>query len=188
MAAILAACSSEHRGAAASAQQQPSRRVAAASAEESAFRLTATVQELMDAELDPAADFLWDSVATISRVGGVEERQPRTDEEWQEVRRHALQLLEATNLLVMSGRQVSRTFLPGSVDGGDLDSQQIQAKIDAQRPAFNAFAHGVHDAGSQMLRAIDAHDATSLFDLGSVLDQACENCHTTFWFPNQKPR
>lgn len=138
----------------------------------------------MDAELDPAADFLWDSVASISRVSGIEERQPHNEEEWLEVRRHALRLLESTNLLVMKGRRVSATYIPASGYGGDLDSTQMQQRIDANRPAFNGFARGVHSAGLQLLDAIDARDAARLFDVGSVLDQACENCHTTFWYPS----
>lgn len=147
------------------------------------FQLTASIQELMDAELDPSADFLWDSVSSISRLSGMEERRPQNEEEWKEVRRHALTLLEATNLLRMPGRRVSAEYIPASGYGGDLDSTAMQAKIDAQRPAFDAFAAGVHAAGLQMLKAIDARDANALFDTGSVLDQACENCHTTFWYP-----
>ena len=138
----------------------------------------------MDAELDPAADFLWDSVASISRYDGIEERRPRSEADWQEVRRHALRLLEATNLLVIPGRPVSRAYLPGSADG-DLDSDAIAAKIKDNRAAFVAFAHGVHAAGTQLLDAIDARDADALFDRGSLLDQACENCHLTFWFPKR---
>jgi cytochrome c556 len=87
-------------------------------------------------------------------------------------------------LLVIDGRRVSRSYLPGSTDG-DLDSTAIEAKIAANRAAFVAFAHGVHAAGMRVLDAIDARDADALFDRGSELDQACENCHLTFWFPNR---
>jgi len=154
------------------------------SAAETPFQLTATIQELMDAELDPAADVLWEAVATVSRTTGVEERRPQTDDEWKEVRRAAIVLLEATNLLSMRGRRVSSQFIPASSDGSDLDSNAMQAKIDANRPLFEAFARGVHAAGTQLLAAVDAKDPVKLFDLGSDLDRACENCHTTFWYPN----
>jgi hypothetical protein len=138
----------------------------------------------MDSEVDPAADFLWDSVATISTLAGVDERQPRSAEEWHEVRRHAVRLLEATNLLVMSGRRVTPGYRPAG-EYGELDSIQAQAKLDANRPLFDAYARGLHDAGSQILRAIDAKDAATLFDAGSILDDACESCHVTFWYPNR---
>ncbi|MET0390028.1 MAG: hypothetical protein ABW321_28905 [Polyangiales bacterium] len=180
---LLGACSSESaaRHDAPAAVTAP---LAAAAPTQPAFRLTASIHDLMEGVIDPSADVLWDSVATISRQSGVEERRPRTDEEWNEVRRHAVILLEATNLLIMEGRRVSHTYLPASGYGGDLDSTQMQARIDANRPLFIAFARGVHDAGSAVLRAVDARDPDAVFDTGSALDQACENCHTTFWYPD----
>jgi hypothetical protein len=146
--------------------------------------LIASIKELMDAEVDPAADFLWDSVATISRLDGIEERRPRTQEEWQEVRRHALTLIEATNLLVMSGRRVSHTYVAAAGDD-ELDSNQAQAKIDADHAAFVGFAQGLRAATAEALRAIDKNDAEALFETGSVIDAACENCHTVFWYPKR---
>src|SRR5580765_3780351 len=58
------------------------------------YRLTATVQDLMDGIVDPSADVLWDSVAYIATTKGVEDRQPRTDEEWKTVRYSAITLIE----------------------------------------------------------------------------------------------
>src|SRR4051812_8144475 len=112
--ALLLACSQPNRAlpgepAASALPAAPSSAPGAPSAAESPFRLTASIRELMDSEIDPAADFIWGSVASISTRAGLEERQPRTDEEWLEVRRHAITLIEASNLLVMKGRRVSHT-------------------------------------------------------------------------------
>jgi hypothetical protein len=145
--------------------------------------LTASIRELMDSEVDPAADFIWGSVASISTRAGLEERQPHTDEEWLEVRRHAITLIEATNLLVMNGRRVSATFVPAG-GAGELDSNQAQQKIDANRAAFVALAQRLQDTGIQTLSAIDAKDPIQLFELGGAIDEACETCHVTFWYPN----
>src|SRR5262245_29221509 len=46
------------------------------------LKVTATIQDLMQSEVDPAADFLWASVSTTVSGKGTEEHQPRTDEEW----------------------------------------------------------------------------------------------------------
>lgn len=151
-------------------------------ASEPPFRLTASIRELMDSQIDPSADFLWASVASISTKAGLEERQPRTDEEWLEVRRHAITLIEGANLLIMNGRRVSHTFVPAGL--GELDSNQAQEKIDANRPAFVALAQRLQDTGLLTLAAIDAKDPVRLFDLGGTLDDACETCHMTFWYPN----
>jgi hypothetical protein len=139
----------------------------------------------MDSEIDPAADFIWASVASISTVAGLEERQPRTDEEWLEVRRRAITLIEATNLLVMKGRRVSAKYEAAS-GAGELDTDQVQQKIDSNRVAFVALAQRLQDTGLQTLAAIDAKDPEALFDLGGTIDDACEACHVTFWYPNLK--
>jgi hypothetical protein len=152
---------------------------------ESPFRLTASIRELMDSEIDPAADFIWASVASISTVAGLEERQPRTDEEWLEVRRRAITLIEATNLLVMKGRRVSAKYEAAS-GAGELDTDQVQQKIDENRVAFVALAQRLQDTGLQTLAAIDAKDPAALLELGGSIDEVCESCHMTFWYPNLK--
>ncbi len=137
----------------------------------------------MDSEIDPAADFLWASVMSISTRDGLEERRPRSDEEWLEVRRHAITLIEATNLLVMKGRRVSHTYIP-SGGAGELDTNQAQQKIEANRDVFVLFAQRLRETGLDTLAAIDAKNADRVFELGGAIDEACETCHVTFWYPN----
>jgi cytochrome c556 len=144
----------------------------------------ATVQELMDGIVDPAADGLWDAVETTLSKEGVEEKQPRTPEEWAEVRRKAITLIEASTLLAMPGRKVAAKPFPAEAEGA-LDSQQIQMRIDANRAAFRGFARALRQASRQALVAIDAKDPAALVRAGGVLDGVCEGCHMSFWYPNQ---
>src|SRR5262249_44262884 len=67
----------------------------------------ATVKDIMDSMVDPSADFMFESVAEIADERGVTQKAPQTDDDWKQVRRHALVLLEAPNLLVMEGRMVA---------------------------------------------------------------------------------
>src|SRR5690349_20690295 len=67
----------------------------------------ASLQEVMDGIVDPAADELWDAVQTTVTSAGVEEIQPHTPEEWAGIRRKAIALLEASTLLAIDGRQVA---------------------------------------------------------------------------------
>src|SRR5499427_7925639 len=60
------------------------------------FRTTATIKDIMDSVVDPSADFIWDSVSTIVTRKGTEERRPRTDMEWKEVRRGGAEAGERT--------------------------------------------------------------------------------------------
>jgi len=149
------------------------------------FHLTATIRELMDAEVDPSADALWESVAFISSKSGTLDRRPRTDQEWEAVRRHALTLIEATNLLVMEGRRVAPANAPPP-GLGELAPDEIQRRIDATRPSFLGFAQGLRESTLKALAAIDAKDPQALMDAGGTIDEACEACHVTYWYPNQK--
>jgi hypothetical protein len=151
------------------------------------YRLTATIQDLMDGIIDPSADALWDSVAYIATTRGVEDRQPRTDEEWKAVRNSAIILIEAANLLSMPGRSVARAHAPTEAPpgAGELSHEEIQRRIDATHEGFTQFARSLQDAGLQALRAIDARNAQGLMDAGGTIDEACEACHVTYWYPNQ---
>jgi len=150
------------------------------------FRVTATIQEIMDSEVDPAADFLWGSTGFIANRQGIQDKNPKTDKDWDMVRNNALILLEATNLLIIPGRTVATagSKLDPSEVAGIEDPKDIQKAIEANRQAFIGFAHGLHDAGMQMLKAIDAKDLAGMDAAGEKLDSACEQCHRTFWYPN----
>lgn len=155
-------------------------------ATESPFRVQASIQELMQSVVDPPADALWESVATISSLDGIEERQPRTDEEWATVRRHAITIVEAANLLVMEGRRVAHEGKPleDAHTPGIWTAEQIQKAIDSSRPVFIERAHALQSAALAALSAIEARDAQALSAAGGVLDEACEACHLKYWYPN----
>jgi sugar lactone lactonase YvrE len=150
------------------------------------YRIAATVQDLMRSEVDPSADSLWDSVATITTSDGTVERQPRTDADWDAVRLQALVLVEASNLLAMPGRKISAGYIRAA-NAQELDSVHMQQRLERDRDAFTAFAGTLGDAGRTMLEAIDARNVQRFFEAGETLDAVCEACHRTFWYPDSKP-
>ena len=152
------------------------------------YRPTGTIKDLMDSVVDPNADFLWDAVATTVSAKGIDEKLPRTDEEWKEVRRHAVALVEATNLLIMPGRRVAKVGEKADDPKVELSPEQIQALIDMDRKTWEERAHGLHDAAMASLKAIDMKSAEELLNTGDALDQACEKCHLIYWYPNEAKR
>lgn len=149
------------------------------------FHPTASIIDLMSGQVDPSADFLWDSVATISTKAGPVEKKPRSDEEWAAVRRQALVLIESANLLMIEGRSVA---LPGQTlenppGAGDLTPEQSQAAILAERPTFVAYARALQDAGLLALKAIESRNVDAFLEAGGTIDEACEQCHKKFWYP-----
>lgn len=153
------------------------------------YRPTASIQEIMLSIVDPSADEVWESVAVISTEKGVEERHPRTDEDWAKVRAHAVALMEASNLLMMPGRRVAAPGKPLQDEGieGVLNAAQVQALIDKDHNAFAARALALHDAAAAALKAIDEKSVSGLSEVGGPIDEACESCHTVYWYPNAAP-
>jgi len=169
------------------AADAPARPAAPTPTSAAEFRTTATIKDIMDSVVDPSADYIWDSVSTIVTRKGTEERRPRTDMEWKEVRRRAIALVEATNLLIMDGRKVARPGEKSENPGVELGPEDIQGLIDADHASLIKFAHGLHDAGMKALAAIDKKDADALSDSGEAIDEACEQCHLKYWYPPDTP-
>jgi hypothetical protein len=151
------------------------------------FAITASIQELMDAVIDPAADALWDSVGTTVTAKGTVVRQPRSEEDWKDARRRAIALIEGTNLLIMDGRKL---VAPGSAvldqnTQGVVSAKEGQELLESQHQTFVQFSRALHDVGEQMLKAIDSKDPVGMMNAGAAMDGVCENCHLTFWYPHQ---
>ena len=148
------------------------------------IEVTASLQELMRDEVDSSADAIWDAVGTTTTRDGIVEKQPRSDEDWQALHRHAVILLEATNLLVIPGRRVAAKEFPS--DGpGVFSSQEIQTELGRRQQEFDGFAQGLRATGRRVLAAIDSRDVDALLKEGAVMDNACEACHRSFWYPHE---
>jgi cytochrome c556 len=161
---------------------------APAAKKEPPFRKTATIKDIMDSMVDPSADFLWESVATIVTKAGTEERRPRTDDDWKKVRRAAITLVEATNLLIMDGRAVAKPGEKSENPGIELSPEAIRRVMDDDPDTLIKLAGSLHDAGMKALAAIDAKNADALSDAGEVIDNACETCHLKYWYPPDAER
>ena len=147
------------------------------------FQVTATVEEVMRSIIDPAADAVWDSVVIVSNENGIQTTQPETDEDWLTLRRHAITLVEASNLLLMDGRAVAAPESRSELPGIDLEPDEIEALLAADRTTWSALVSKLHESGIQVLNAVDTQDVDALLVAGDRLDLACENCHATYWYP-----
>lgn len=151
---------------------------------ESPFKPTTTIQDIMKSIIDPNIDPIWESIQTISTAAGIEEKHPKTDEEWAVLKNHAITLREATNLLLIEGRKVATSNT--STVAAELKPEEIEKLIAANRNAFVQHAHNLHDAVNLAITAIDSKDVVALESAGGVIDQVCESCHTQFWYPGDK--
>jgi hypothetical protein len=141
----------------------------------SEFRTTAAIEEVMRYIIDPAADAVWDAVVIEVGAQGTTETVPTTDEDWAALRRHAMTLLEGRRVAVPG----SRSEMPGV----DLEPEEIEALLAADRPAWNQFVGALHASGLVVLDAVDRRDVDALLVAGDQLDLTCENCHLRYWYP-----
>lgn len=162
--------------------------VVAAPAETNLQQPVASIIDLMDGQVDPAADFIWESVAIVSTPKGLEEHQPRTEEEWKVVRQRALQLAEAANLLMMPGRVIAHPGQTLADEGteGNLTHAQAEKLLKDEHASFVAFARALQETAVKTIAAIDKRDIDGYLQVGGEIDEACEGCHLKFWYPGSQ--
>ena len=149
------------------------------------FKLTGTIKDLMDSVIDPNADVIWESVATTISVRGIEEKYPKTEDEWKQVRRSAIALMEGTNLLLMPGRHVAKPGEKAEDAGVELQPEQIEALINQDRTSWNKLAAELYESVIPVLEAIEKKDPEGVLNTSDAIDRACENCHLKYWYPNE---
>lgn len=116
----------------------------------------ASVGQIMQAIVDPAANTVFGAVSTTVTAAGVEETAPATDGEWKQVVGSAAALVESGNLLMMGSR---------AVDQAD----------------WATYSRDLVSAGTVALRAAEARDAKRVFESGEAIYAACDNCHRKYW-------
>lgn len=144
-----------------------------------------SIKELMESIVDPSADALWGAVGTVVDKDGIHESFPKTNDEWLDVRRAAVRIMEGGNLLMMPGREAAPPGTKSDTPGVELEPDQIAALIKKNRESFDAYARALQALGAEAVQASDARNVALLMDIGERIDTACENCHQTFWYPPQ---
>ena len=142
----------------------------------------------MPSIIDPSADAVWDAVVTVGTASGIETTQPETNDDWLALRRHAITLMEATNLLLIDGRRVAGVGSRSELPGIDLEPEEIEVLMAEDRETWTRLVHEFHDAGVGVLNAVAATDVDALLVAGDRLDLACENCHSRYWYPGHGGR
>ena len=150
-----------------------------------------TVRELMEHIIDPTADWIFDAAVIDVTAQGVKTTVPKTDDDWLRVERGALLLAEASNLLKMPramappGAAGSAPLRPDEL-APELSPAEIEAKVNANRDLWNKHADELRTVALASLTVVKARNVEGLFQIGSDIDKACENCHLEFWYPGDK--
>ena len=147
-----------------------------------------SVKELMEYMIDPASDYVFDSVKTIVQPNGkVVEIVPKTDDDWKKLQVGAVTMLEGIYLL-----KVQRPFSPAGdlnnsvgPDANELSPAEITAKVQKDPVEWNARIEALRNVGLQVLDIVKRKNTQELWDASENLDEACEACHKSYWYPKE---
>ena len=125
------------------------------SAPPSPYKPVATVMELMEGTVQPAAEAYWESVSTTISAAGIDEKYPKTDEEWEHVWGGAMTIAESGNLLMMPSR----------------------VKDDAEWMRLSA---ALVDVGVEAAAAARTRNPEKVLEVGEKVYNVCTECHMKY--------
>ena len=129
------------------------------------------VKDLMNYMVMPSASGVWNAVATSTDQTGVHESRPESDDDWNKVIASATELVESTNLLMVTGR---RRCIGGAIPEAFLTDWRRKARE-------------VGEAANIALIVAKKHDADALAEAGERIDVACDECHERYQLLDDDP-
>jgi hypothetical protein len=147
--------------------------------------INSSIKEIMELIIDPSAKEIWQAVKTVTDREGIHELFPKTAEEWLDMRRAAVRIMEGGNMLMMPDREAAPVGTKSKTPGVELEPAEIDALIKKNRQSFNAFARALRNLGLEALRASDDKNAALLLEIADRMQPVCAGCHHTFWYPLQ---
>jgi hypothetical protein len=130
--------------------------------EETPYQVELPMKELMGHVIDPAAWQFWNYTGWVDDETGSHSRIPTTEEGWLDAETGAVTVAEASNLLLLPGRNQE-----------DAD--------------WAKFAKQLYDASMEARQATIDKDEQAMFDTGGKMYEACVACHAKFLLPNLPP-
>ncbi len=151
------------------------------------LRPVVSLKELMRDMIDPASDYIFDSMILVITEKGTVDNIPTTDEDWEKLRFGAVTIAEGVSLL-----QIPRPIAPpgdenasSGPDGTELTPAQIAAKLEADPVEWNARIEALRNVGLEVLDIVRTKNTKELLDASENLDNACEACHRSYWYPRE---
>lgn len=119
------------------------------------FKSVVDTKTLMNSVIEKQANVVWESVGEIATLEGVEERRPKTEADWQNIRDAAVNIAESANLLMIAPHV--------------RDTEE-----------WIASTTGLITESERMIGAIDRKNVQDVFDVGADIYEACVRCHRQY--------
>ena len=144
-----------------------------------ALQPAAPVTLLMSHLIEPRAGTLFAAVGVTSDHRGTVEHAPDTEEEWLALRRDAVMLAEAANLLLVPRRRI--------VAAHD-ERRHLDKMVWRDPETWNRHVLWLAEATGWALEAIDRRSAVRLESHAGDISLACELCHLNYRYPGAARR
>jgi len=118
------------------------------------YKPVVSLNQIMVNIVDPHSHELWDAVSSPGK-------EPKTDEDWRNIRHAAVTLAAAGNLTMMSGN-------------GPKD------QVWREQKDWSTLSQAIADAGLSASVAVQNRNVAALSKAGDQLLQACLNCHKAY--------
>jgi cytochrome c556 len=115
-----------------------------------------TVQQMMKDKVQPTAQVYWDAVRYISDETGEHEIVPRTDADWEKVRKAAADLQEYGKLL------------------------QTDAYTEGRNPDWTKFSQAMVEVSQQAEQAARDKSVDKVFEVSGTMYNVCSACHQVY--------
>jgi cytochrome c556 len=145
-----------------------------------------SVKELMKDMIDPVADNIFNAVGSTITKEGIVDVEPKSEEDWDKIRFGAVSLAEASHLL-----KIRRPFAPAGDETNaarpavELSPAQMTAKVERDPVEWNARIEALRNVALEALDVVRRKDVKELWDVGENLENACEACHRSYWYPGE---
>jgi hypothetical protein len=115
-----------------------------------------SVQQLMKNKVDPASKVYFEAVQYVSDETGQHDIQPRTDADWEKVRKAAADLQDYGKLL------------------------QTDTYTKGRNPDWTKFSQAMVDAGKLAEQAAKDRNVDKVFEMSGTVYSVCSACHMAY--------
>jgi cytochrome c556 len=148
-----------------------------------------TLHEAMKNVVAVQTQIVWDVSNEASNDAGEPDASKLKPADWAKIANAAMKVSQVAQAYAQEGPVV--VARPGQkIDGEGTPNawgaKQVQGAIEKNPAAFRAFASQLKVAMDGVVASTRSKNAAKLAEASGTLDQICENCHTQFWYPEQK--
>ena len=162
---------------------------------------TPTINASMTGVMEPKAEKIWGIAShAYNDIGDALLPEKISDADWKVIGEAGRAIKERAAILATAPHVVVATAnepIMGSQAVGQkgnlgkaweaVSAQAVQARIEADRPGFQAKARVLVEAADGLVRASQTKDAALFYKIASGMDEVCDGCHEPFWGTDVPP-